>query len=133
VPVGMDVQRAPSGNSLATREWRIIDQVIPVPFPIGANDLDAENWIPINDSLGGNFAQVRRYGSFAAKHDSGIYSEDDITNDTRLVGRSAWNTEWLLIIPGGTLLFDPNQGLDAFVHTVDDIKVYFQTYSHAGN
>ncbi len=133
IPVGMDIQRAPGGDTLATREWRILDQVIPVPYPIGANDLNGEDWIPIHDSLGGNFAQIRRYGSFAAKHDAGVYSEDDVTNDTRLVGRSAWNTEWLLIIPGGTLLSDPNQGLDAFIRTVSDIKIYFQTYSYSGN
>ena len=73
------------------------------------------------------------YGSFGAKHDEGIYSEDDLTNDMRLIGRSAWNTEWMMIIPGGTLLFDPNQGLEKFISTVSDIKVYFQTYSYAGN
>jgi probable HAF family extracellular repeat protein len=133
VPVGMDIQRAPTGDTLATREWRIIDQVVPPPFPIGANDLDSAGWIPMNDSLGGNFAQIRRYGSFAAKHDDGIYSEDDLTNDTRLIGRSAWNTEWLMIIPGGTLLADPNEGLDTLIDTVNDIKIYFQTYSYSGN
>ena len=133
VPVGMDIQRAPTGDTLATREWRIIDQVVPPPFPIGANDLDSSGWIPMNDSLGGNFAQIRRYGSFSAKHDDGIYSEDDLTNDTRLIGRSAWNTEWLMIIPGGTLLADPNEGLQTFIDTVNDIKIYFQTYSYSGN
>ena len=133
VPIGMDVQRSPTGDTLATREWRIMDQVVPPPFPIGASDLDGAGWIPLNDSLGGNFAQIRRYGSFGAKHDDGIYSEDDLTNDTRLIGRSAWNTEWMMIIPGGTLLADPNAGLDAFINSVSDIKVYFQTYSYAGN
>ena len=68
-----------------------------------------------------------------ARHDAGIYAESDLTNDSRLVGRSAWNTEWILIIPGGTLLNDPNAGLDAFIATVDDIKLYFQTYSYAGD
>ncbi len=133
VPVGLDLQRSPAGDTLATREWRIVDQVVPPPFPIGASDLNSANWIPMNDSLGGSFAQIRRYGSFAAKHDNGAYSEDDLTNDTRLIGRSAWNTEWLMIIPGGTLLFDPNQGLDAFINSVQDIKIYFQTYSYSGN
>jgi hypothetical protein len=39
----------------------------------------------------------------------------------------------VLIIPGGTLLNDPNAGLDALIATVDDIKLYFQTYSYAGD
>ena len=69
----------------------------------------------------------------SARHDSGIYSEADLTNDNRLIGRSAWNTEWMLIIPGGTLLNNPEAGLDAFINTVSDIKVYFQTYSYSGD
>ena len=133
VPIGMDVMRTPTGNTTATREWRIIDQVIPVPFPIGATDLNNPNWIPINDSLGGSFAQVRRYAAIPARHDSGIYAEADLTNDNRLIGRSAWNTGWMLIIPGGTLLNDPNAGLEAFINSVTDIKIYFQTYSYSGD
>ncbi|HVV73573.1 MAG TPA: hypothetical protein VHI52_19020, partial [Verrucomicrobiae bacterium] len=37
IPVGADVLRSPSGNSLATREWRVVDQQLPVPFPLGAS------------------------------------------------------------------------------------------------
>lgn len=133
VPVGMDVMRSPSDDTLATREWRVIDQVIPTPFPIGKTSLSDPNWIPMIDSLGGNFVQTRRYGSFGARHDTGLYAEADLTNDTRLVGRSAWNTDWMLIIPGGTLLANPEAGLNAFINTVTDIKIYFQTYSYSGN
>lgn len=132
VPVGMDVMRSPTGDTLATREWRILDQVIPEPFPIGASTINQDDWIPINDSLGGNFVQIRRYSSFPALMD-GSYSADDLSNDTRLIGRSAWNTEWMLIIPGGTLLSDPNSGINAFIDNVKDIKFYFQTYSYSGN
>jgi hypothetical protein len=39
----------------------------------------------------------------------------------------------MLIIPGGTFLYDPNQGLDDFVQSVGDIKIFFQTYSYSGN
>jgi len=133
VPVGMDVQRAPSGDTLETREWRILDQAIPAPFPIGASDLVDPKWIPMMNSVAGSFVDIRRYGSFPARHDSGAYSEQDLTNDTRLTGRSAWNTEWLLIIPGGTLLADPNEGLRALIESVSDIKLYFQTYSYSGD
>jgi hypothetical protein len=133
LPVGMDVLRSPTGDTLATREWRVLDQVVPVPFPIGQSDLSDPNWVPMNDSLGGSFAQLRRYAATPARHDAGIYSEADLTNDNRLIGRSAWNTEWMLIIPGGTLLSDPNAGLDVFTATVSDIKLYFQTYSYSGD
>ena len=51
----------------------------------------------------------------------------------RLVGRSVWNTEWVLIIPGQTLLANPNAGLDKFIDEISDIKLLFQTYSYSGN
>jgi uncharacterized membrane protein len=132
VPVGLDVLRVPTGSDLLTREFRLVDQLIPPPFPIGATDLKNPDWIPTADSLGGNFTQIRRYGSLSARHDAGIYAEQDLTNDTRLIGRSAWNTDWMLIIPGGTLLNDPDAGLEAFIDSVSDIKIYFQTYSYSG-
>ena len=132
VPVGLDVLRVPTGSDLQTREFRLVDQLIPPPFPIGATDLKNPDWIPTADSLGGNFTQIRRYGSLPARHDAGIYAEQDLTNDTRLIGRSAWNTDWMLIIPGGTLLNDPDVGLDEFIDSVSDIKIYFQTYSYSG-
>lgn len=132
VPAGMDVLRTASGNSLATREWRVVDQALPVPFPIGASTLSDPGWIPIRDSLAGSFADLRRHAGFRAYHDAG-FDLSQMTTDSRLVGRSVWNTDWLLIIPGGTLLFDPDAGLDAFIQSVSDIKICFQTYSYPGN
>ena len=52
--------------------------------------------------------------------------------DTRLVGRSIWNTRWVLIIPGATLHADPEVGLDRFVDQVTDIKLIFDTYGQSG-
>src|SRR5262249_49098338 len=101
----------------------------PSPIP----DRAAPNWFPFSVPPGGRLPQAPPSAAMPARHDAGIYAESDLTNDSRLVGRSAWNTEWMLIIPGGTLLNDPNAGLDAFIATVDDIKLYFQTYSYAGD
>lgn len=56
-----------------------------------------------------------------------------------------WNTQWVLIIPGRTLLSDGAKGVQRFIHGaeispdawdengVKDIKIFFQTYSYAGN
>ncbi len=132
-PAGMDVLRSPTGNTLATREYKILDQVVPVPFPIGASDVDDPTWIPINDSLAESFAQIRRYASFRAYHDNGVYDDTQSTKDTRLVGRSVWNTDWVLIIPGGTLLNNQNQGLENFIESVTDILVSLQSYSYSGD
>lgn len=149
VPVGADVLRSPSDDLFQTREWQVIDQVIPVPFPLGANDLDNPAWIPSNDTLSESFARIRRVGAFRAYHTDGIEPVDpeELSTDSRLVGRSVWNGKWLMIIPGGTLLNDPNTGLDTFIHGalvpggngerdgngVKDIQLFFSTYAYTGN
>jgi hypothetical protein len=56
-----------------------------------------------------------------------------MTYSSRLIGRSVWNTKWLLIIPAGTLYYDRGVALSAFINGVSDIKLYFQTYSYSGN
>jgi hypothetical protein len=147
VPAGLDVLRSPSGDTLATREWKVIDQKIPAPFPIGNSDLQKPDWIPMNDSLSDFFSGIRQFSMVRAYHDSGVFTAAETTSDSRLIGRSVWNTEWLLIIPGETLLNPPVEGLDTFIYGqpvpgggdsrdgngIKDIKLFFQTYSYSGN
>jgi probable HAF family extracellular repeat protein len=133
VPAGSDILSSPTANDFVTRGWRVVDQALPVPFPIGANRLSDPSWIPINDSIGGSFAEIRRFSSFRAYHDSGGFNPSEATSDSRLIGRSVWNTDWILIIPGQTFLANPNTGLDRFIDSVSDIKLFFQTYSYSGN
>lgn len=133
VPVGADVLRSPSGDGFATREWFVVDQKLPVPYPIGASEIAAEDWIPLNDSLSETLGEIRRFSSFRAYHDSGYAKESEMVFDSRLVGRSVWNTQWVLIIPGGTLHANQDQGLDEFIEKVTDIKLFFQTYAISGN
>ena len=89
-------------------------------------------------------AEIRRFSSFRAYHDNNLNPTgtapdndlvdlDELVYDTRLVGRSVWNTRWMLIIPGATLNFDPDKGLDDFIANVSDIKLFFQTYGYSGN
>lgn len=133
VPVGADVLRAQDGNDFETRMWRVVDQKLPVPFPIGSAEIKNADYQPSFDSLGGAMAEIRKFSSFRAYHDSGSFSEKEAVSDSRLIGRSVWNSEWMLIIPGGTLLNDPQAGLDAFINSVSDIKLFFQTYAYSGN
>ncbi|MCL5099413.1 MAG: hypothetical protein M1608_18145 [Candidatus Omnitrophica bacterium] len=133
IPAGADILRSPSGQNLETREWRVVDQKIPVPFPIGFSSLNDPAWIPLNDSLGETYADIRRFSSFRAYHDSGSFNAAETISDSRLIGRSVWNNDWVLIIPGGTFLNDANAGLLKFIDTVSDIKLFFQTYSYSGN
>ena len=133
VPVGADVLRSPNGNNFETRMWRVIDQKIPMPFPISEADIRNPSFIPVMDSLSGNFTEIRKFSALRAYHDSGDFDPAETVTDSRLIGRSVWNTEWILVIPGGTLLSDPNSGLEAFAASVSDIKLLFKTYAYSGN
>jgi hypothetical protein len=99
------------------------------------------------DTIFDEMLQVRRHSDFRAYHDSGYLNESEMQYDTRLIGRSVWNSRWLLIIPGRSLLYDPDEGLDTFIHGprsfsnpdvrtesgISDIKLFFETYSYGGN
>ncbi|HKX62636.1 MAG TPA: hypothetical protein VJS65_12340, partial [Verrucomicrobiae bacterium] len=92
IPVGLDVMRSPSQGDAHIRTWRILDQALPVPFPLnGFVPLDP-GWIPINDTLLEDFASIRRFGRFRAFHDSGSFNPAETITDTRLIGRSVWNS-----------------------------------------
>ncbi len=132
IPVGADFLRPPTSGEFTTREWSVVDQRIPVPFPIGVNDLEDPEWTPLTDMLNGSFGEIRRFGSFRAYPYSEPFDASQIIPDSRLIGRSVWNTRWLLIIPGGTLLNDPEAGLETFVNGVRDIRIFFKTYAYQG-
>jgi hypothetical protein len=133
IPVGADVLRSPDSSNFEMRFWRVVDQKIPLPFPISQADIRNPTFIPANDSLSGDFAEIRKFSSFRAYHDAGDFDSGEVTSSSRLIGRSVWNTEWMLIIPGGTLLSDPDAGLEAFAASVSDIKLFFMTYAYSGN
>lgn len=149
LPVGADVLRSPSDDTFATREWQVVDQALPIPFPLAQSDLDDPAWIPANDTLSDPFTAIRRIGAFRAYASDGSTAVNlaETTYDSRLVGRSVWNRKWLLVIPGGTLLSDPQAGLDTFIHGqlvpggggerdgngVSDIQLFFSTYAYTGN
>ncbi|ETR71950.1 MAG: hypothetical protein OMM_02090 [Candidatus Magnetoglobus multicellularis str. Araruama] len=146
VPAGLDVMYVPDSFDLDTREWDIIDQVIPIPLPLGQSDILQSNWIPMISTINEDPTKIRRYASFRAYHDNGYFNENEMSYDSRLVGRSVWNTRWILIIPGATFLNDPDDGLDTLIYGelvpgsdltrdengISDIKLFFQTYANSG-
>ncbi len=145
VPVGEDVMRSPTRNAIEFRHWKVLDQAIPLPYNIGEAQVDNPDWQPLVDSLSEPFAQIRRFASFRAYHDSGEFDPSETCTNGRLIGRSVWNTKWLLIIPGRVLLSDPTEGIERFIHGgigdnklrsgegITDIKIFFQTYSIPGD
>jgi hypothetical protein len=144
IPVGNDVLRSPTSGLGNIREWTILDQLLPVPFPLSGNALNNPAWIPMHDTLVGDLGEIRKFPRFRAYHDSGSFNENETINDSRLIGRSVWNSRWLLIIPAGTLHSDRNEGIERFINGalfngerdgngVSDIKIFFQTYAYSGN
>ncbi len=146
VPVGEDRMRVPDGVGETIRSWSILDQALPIPFPLSNEAWMRPDWNVRTDVLGGEFFARRRLASMRAYHDSGFNMSEMVTN-SRLIGRSVWNTKWMLIIPGGTLLADSNKGIEQFIRGrelapgsgtydgagVKDIKLFFSTYSYSGN
>jgi hypothetical protein len=135
IPVGSDVMSIPNGPTPdRVRVWKVVDQQVPVPLPSTIASLDESRFTPLLDSLNGRIGSPRRFSSFRAYHNAEADVDfDELVFDSRLVGRSVWNTEWMLIIPGLTLNSDPDDGLDRFIDQVTDIKLIFQTYGFSGN
>ncbi len=155
VPVGDDKMFLPDSSRLDARSWRVVDQRIPAPIAISASNLSDPDWLPYSNSAHGIFEEIRKFSAFRAYHDAGGWSASEMLQSGRLVGRSVWNTQWVLIIPDASLLSDPGNetaGLDTFIHGaplpgydqtataatrdgigVRDIRILLQTYSVSGN
>jgi len=129
IPAGMDVMRVSrTDDPNELRKWKVVEQAIPVPFPATNAMINQSGYIPLLDGLDGHYGDQRKFSDFRAYPDT----SDVPTVDTRLLGRSIWNTQWMLIIPGATLSADPDVGLDRFIDQVSDIKFIFDSYGQSG-
>ena len=145
IPVGADSMRSPPLGDMSTvRTWNVQDVTIPLPFNIGGSDFSTRALWQSEDSLTEPLFNIRKHQAFRPISDATLWDENTIYStggelwhnrftNTRLIGRSAWNSKWKIIIPGRTLLGDPNEGIERFTRTVRDIKLYFHTYSYSGN
>jgi hypothetical protein len=144
IPVGVDSMRSPPLGDVSTvRTWTVDDVTIPLPFNLGASDFSTKRLWQSADSLTEQLFGTRKHQAFrpvssASLFSTGIYSgsgglqRSQYTN-SRLIGRSVWNSKWKVVIPGQTLLNNPDEGLDRFIQSVKDIKLNFVTYSYSGN
>lgn len=144
IPVGVDVMRAPPMNGRSTvRSWMVDDVAIPLPFNIGASMIDGQQFYQSANSLSEPLFAYRQHQAFRPVPSGSMFATSLYTGlgglqrsqytNNRLIGRSAWNTRWKLVIPGHVLLSDPDEGLDRLIQTVRDIKLHFVTYSYSGN
>lgn len=143
IPVGVDTMRSPPlGDAGRLRTWNVDDVAIPLPFNIGASDFSSLGY-QSGDSLTEPFLAVRKHQAFRPVSSASLFGtlviywggefERSQYTNTRLLGRSVWNSRWKLVIPGHTLLNDPDEGLQRFIETVRDVKIFLQTYSYSGN
>ena len=144
IPVGEDSMRSPPlGDASTIRSWNVLDIAVPMPFNISASTLSSGGFYQSADSLSEPIFTVRKHQSFrpvpsASCFSTSLYTQtgglqrSQYTNN-RLIGRSAWNSHWKLVIPGKNLLNNPDEGLERFIKTVTDIKLHFVTYSYSGN
>jgi hypothetical protein len=144
IPVGADSMRSPPlGDVTGVRTWNVEDLAVPMPFNIGGSGFSDTAFYQSSDSLSEPLFGLRKHQAFRPVSSPAFFGQDlygsagnlrrtQFTNN-RLIGRSVWNSQWKLVIPGRTLLNDPDDGLDRFIRTVKDIKLNFVTYSYSGN
>lgn len=127
--------------------WAVVDQFLPVPPLAPATELSKRSFNPWRSTaqVSGNYLnEVKRHRDSEAQIELG-QSESETRYNTNLAGRSAWNTRWLLVIPGSqwTSSSDPVEirnkllqmiyGADAdpAEHVgITDIRLIIQAYSH---
>jgi len=137
IPAGMDSLRTPplNGAAITIRNWNVHDHAMPLPYDIGSGGFGQNTIWNSSTALSEPFFTPRKHQPFRAVSDPSLFFSTipaEFTN-RRLIGRSVWNTEWKLVIPAQTLLANPQDGIERFIRSVKDIKLFLRTYSNAGN
>jgi hypothetical protein len=136
IPCGNDVMRAPPlGDTDTIRTWKVQDQALPLPYNLGANDFNSTQFFNATGTLSSQPWIIRKHQAFRAVAKTEMFEGGPPLefSSARLIGRSAWNTRWKIVIPACTLSASEQDGLNRFVSSVTDIKLYLRTYSHSGN
>jgi hypothetical protein len=144
IPVGLDSMRSPPlGDQGAVRTWSVQDVTVPMPFNIGGSDFSTKKLWQSTESLTEPLFSIRKHQAFRPVPTASVFTPNiyggsgglarsQFTN-SRLIGRSVWNSKWKLVIPGQTLLNNPSDGLDRFIQSVKDVKLHIVSYSYSGN
>ena len=136
IPAGVDMMRTPPlGGRNTIRSWTVRDQALPLPKNLGASAFSAQQLFTPQGTLNEQLWILRKFQAFRAVDvPAYFYSRvpAEYTN-SRLIGRSVWNTRWKLVIPANSLLNNEQDGLNRFVNSVSDIKLFLRSYSNSGN
>lgn len=136
IPCGEDSMLAPPlGDTNTLRSWTVHDQALPLPFNLGASAFNTTQFFNAAGTLSEEPWIQRKHQSFRPVSDPAFFYSSvpaEFTN-SRLVGRSVWNSKWKIVIPAYMLLDDEQEGLTRFAASVSDIKLFLRTYSNSGN
>lgn len=136
IPAGVDsILAPPFGDTGVVRSWSVKDQAIPLPFNLGQTAYSGTQLFTPQGTLNEQLWIARKHQAFRPVSDPAFFYStmpSEFTN-SRLVGRSVWNSQWKLVIPAYTLLNDEQLALDRLVRTITDIRLFLRTYSHSGN
>ena len=136
IPCGEDSMLAPPlGDTNTLRSWTVHDQALPLPFNLGASAFNTTQFFNAAGTLSEQPWIQRKHQGFRPVSDPVFFYSRvpaEFTN-SRLVGRSVWNSKWKIVIPAYMLLADEQEGLTRFAASVSDIKLFLRTYSNSGN
>lgn len=128
LPVGSDTMRTPE-LSPTIRSWNLIDQSLPIPQIVGTA-FESPGWQPWDTFSGGPSQAVQRRLIPSIGACDPLVNTCDIS--TALVGRSVWNTRWVLVIPGSSLsnIDPPDVAIEQFIQGVSDIVLDLQAVGY---
>ena len=136
IPTGTDYMRAPPlGETDIIRGWKVADQALPLPFNLGATAFSTGSYVSATGTLSETPWVLRKHQAFRPVSDPAFFYSmipAEFTS-SRLVGRSAWNSGWKLVIPAYALYANEQEGLNRLTASLTDIKLFLRTYSNAGN
>jgi hypothetical protein len=136
IPAGADTMRSPPlGDSPTLGTWSVKDQALPLPKNLGASSFSSQQLFTPTGSLNEQLWIMRKHQAFRPVDDP-VYFYGSIPaeyTNSRLIGRSVWNSQWKIVIPAYSLLNNEQEGLDRFIKSVSDIKLFLRTYSTSGN
>jgi hypothetical protein len=136
IPCGMDYMLAPPlGDTNTLRAWNVKDQAQPLPYKLGANSFNSTQFFNANGTLSEQPWILRKHQAFRMVGDATAFYSSipaEFTN-SRLIARSAWNSQWKIVIPAYTLSVYEQDGLNRFAASVKDIQLFLRTYSNSGN
>jgi hypothetical protein len=136
IPCGVDLLRAPPlGDTDVVRSWTVHDQALPLPYNLGATAFNSTQFFNAAGTLTEQPWILRKHRAFRVVADSNFFysSIPQEFVSSRLIGRSAWNSQWKIVIPAYTLLSNEAEALKRFNRSVKDIQLFLRTYSHSGN